>query len=424
MRPLSWRDAVRIVQSSPRILPAGSHYSYGDSSLAPVMLDMRGLNRFLDWDEEENILTVEAGMRLRDALPWLLARKRFFLVTPGTKNITFGGAVASNVHGKDHHERGSFIHSVERLTILHADGSIREYSRKDTGFNHFFASYGLFGIILAVTLRVQSIPGSRILAEHVKTRNLRETLRVLKRMEERLPYTVAWVDTTAPPAERGRGIVMGGKFISGWRSLKRQKRVPFGLPSFVMASRSVIRMLNAAYYGSHASGRRVESVDDFFYPLDSLEGWNKVYGRGFFQYQFAIPWEYAERGVGEALRLLAVYGLGSFVSVLKTTGVEKRRGVFDFTLPGVSFAMDIPLTPRAVNFAREMDQLVLRYGGRVYVTKDSLLSPEVFDRMYAREKRLFARLKKRYDPDWKFVSDQAVRLGLAPREREDTSFEG
>ncbi len=394
------------------ILPAGSHYSYGDSSLAPVILDMRGLKRILAWQPEEDLLTVEAGITLRELLPWLLARRRFFLVTPGTKDITLGGAVASNVHGKDHHVHGSFIHSVQKLTILHANGDIREYDARTPACKHFFASYGLLGSVLAVTLRVQRVPGSRILAEHVKTHSLRETLRVLRRMEETLPYTVAWIDTSARGHMLGRGVVMGGRFIQGRLPLKRPKRVPFGLPGNVMASARIVAGMNQAFYALQPAGKRVESVDTFFYPLDSLLGWNKVYGSGFVQYQFAIPWEHAEQVVARVIQRMHAYRLLSLVSVLKTTGRERMRGVFDFTLPGVSFAIDLALTSRTRRLTRELDEIILTHGGRVYLTKDSLLDAATFKRMYAREVKRFTRLKKQYDPAGKLVSDQAVRLGL------------
>ncbi len=417
IKPASWGEAVRAVREADVILPAGNHYSYGDSSLNRILLDMRGLKRILHWDDEQDLLTVEAGMTLAELLPWLLNRGRFYLITPGTKGITLGGAVASNVHGKDHHVHGSFIHSVEALTILHADGSIRTYTKRDRAFTHFFASYGLLGIILTVTLRVKRIPGTRILAEHVKTRNLRETLRILYRMEASLPYTVAWIDTSARGTALGRGIVMGGRFIPGRLPLKRVKRVPFSLPGWVMASERFMRFANRAYYALQPAGRRVESVDSFFYPLDALRDWNRVYGRGFVQYQFSVPRAHAEAAVSRVIKTMQEYHLLSFVSVLKTTGRERLRGVFDFTQPGVSFAVDIPLTNRTGRLVEELDRIILKHAGRVYLTKDSLLTPEVFKRMYSRETARFKRLKKTYDPTHKLVSDQALRLGLIRGER-------
>jgi decaprenylphospho-beta-D-ribofuranose 2-oxidase len=419
-REVRSEDLVALTRDA--VLSRGLGRSYGDSSLPPpsrpVVAGSTLADRILCFDPESGSLRAEAGFTLA-ALNRIFWPRGFCApVAPGTQFITLGGMVAADVHGKNHHRDGSFGNHVLRLRMRVADGRIVECSREVEPelFRATIGGMGLTGHILEVECRLVRIPSPWIQVESERIRDIDRFIDALKEAGPRWPYTMGWIDCLSRGRAMGRGILAKGRWAEPAEAPrrppgpKRRPRVPFVLPGFVV-NRLSVRAFNALLYASHVPRvrRRVAHPESFFYPLDFVRDWNRLYGpRGFTQYQCVLP-DAAGPGAGRRfLDLLTRRGGASMLCVIKDCGAE-GEGLLSFPRPGISIALDIPVRDDTQSLVDALNELVIAEGGRVYLAKDAFTRAEHFRAM---EPRLpaFTAVRRRWDPEGRIRSAQSVRL--------------
>lgn len=400
--------------------------SYGDSSLASHTIYLKKLNRILKFNPEKGIIQAEAGISFEDLLHFLIPRGFFLPVTPGTKYITLGGAAASDVHGKNHHVDGSFCDHILSMELLKPDGSIikiQPNKKKSEVFRATCAGMGLTGVILSVEFKLKRIETSLITTQSVKAKNIDD---IMQKFEEsdKSPYSVAWIDCLARGNKLGRSILMTGDHTSFGRlhDMKKERagflrynakpklNVPFNIPSFVLNPLS-IKAFNFLYYHKGKNARRpfLSKIDPFFYPLDSINNWNRMYGgRGFVQYQFVLPEKNSRDGMVQILEKISASGYGSFLAVLKKFG-NGNSNYLSFPSPGYTLALDFPVKKKVFHLLNTLDDLVQKHGGHLYLTKDSRMSREFFQGTQKNLKK-FLEIKKEIDKEEVFASEQYKRL--------------
>jgi decaprenylphospho-beta-D-ribofuranose 2-oxidase len=423
------RDCLAQPQSGGMIA-RGLGRSYGDSATlenGAVVLSER-LNRFVAFDQQSGLLTCEAGVTFADVLETFVPRGYFLPVTPGTKYVTIGGAIAADIHGKNHHRQGSFGNFVESFDLWTGRNELWHCSRTENAdvFWATIGGMGLTGYIVTATFRLIPIETSTMRVDRRRVANLNELLQQLAELDDRTTYSVAWVDCLATGEKLGRSVVFSGEHarqgeLPADRAanplfLLRRKRisVPFFFPAFAL-NRFSVAAFNELYYRAHPMrADMLVPLDSFFYPLDAIGQWNRIYGRrGFVQYQALLPIESSREGVTELLEAIAQSRQASFLAVLKRTG-DADDGMLSFCKPGITLALDLPNTGAALrDLARQLDAIVLDHGGRIYLAKDALTTSAAVSRMYPRLDE-FRQVKARIDPEKKFVSAQARRLGLVP----------
>lgn len=392
-----WRDDLpplfdNLRQQFTTTLAYGNGRSYGDSCLAASqhVLHTRELNRFLAIDWHTGVLQAEAGVTLAEILQLAVPHGWFLPVTPGTQFVTLGGAIANDVHGKNHHIRGTFGAHVSKFCLLRSDQAAQICSpSENTGlFNATIGGLGLTGIISWVELQLMPIKSSQILSGSTRFNNLAEFFQLASIHDSQHEYTVAWIDCAARGKSAGRGIFMfgdhaqdGGLHVSN----KTKFSVPLTSPVSLINPLS-LQLFNQLYFHKHPTKQQQSSVpfEPFFYPLDSIYHWNRIYGkRGFQQYQCVIPEQQAERAINELLTRVAQQGSGSFLSVLKRCGNITSPGLLSFPIPGVSLALDFPHHPKLyAELFKQMDTIVREAGGRLYPAKDAHMSAEDFQLFY------------------------------------------
>lgn len=405
----------RALEGGP-LIAYGQGRSYGDSPLGPRVLLSAPLNKFLGFDESTGALDVQAGVSLDEILRVFVPRGWFLTVTPGTKFISVGGAIASDVHGKNHHAAGCFSACVDHLDLMLASGEIRRCSLTENAslFHATCGGMGLTGIILSARLRLKRIPSAFIEQTVYKCPNLDA---VLERYEasHAEPYSVAWIDCITTGRHLGRSVLSVGRFAPEGPLLPH--RPPrFTLPAsppFSLIKRAGVKAACAILYGKEfrrVSQRRVH-YEPFFYPLDAIQHWNRAYGKaGFTQYQFVLPKEAGPKGLRRILAHIAQSGMGSFLAVLKVTG-EPNANLLSFPLKGYTLAVDFAHQRGLFELLDELDAMVGDFGGRVYLTKDCRLSEAAFKRGYPRWKE-FEEERAKVGAIGRFASLQSQRLGL------------
>jgi len=404
-------------------LSRGMGRSYGDSSLPASADDIVACStladRMLAFDPDSGVLRAEAGLKLVSLNNWSLPRGWFTPVTPGTHFVTLGGMVAADVHGKNHHRNGSFGAHVTALKLRVADGSIVECSddQQRELFRATLGGMGLTGHILEVEVRLQAIPSPWIWAESQRFDDLDTLIDSLKRAGEEWPYTVCWVDCLATGGRLGRGILMRGRWAEPREAPAAPPRpkaafaVPFMMPNGLLMPWAV-KAFNGLYYALHGrrTHRGVQHPEWFFYPLDVVGEWNRLYGRhGFTQYQCVLPIEHDPSLPRRFLRHLSARGGTAYLCVMKDCGAQ-GKGLLSFPKPGISFALDIPYHGAPTQALIDaLDDVVVESGGRIYLAKDALTRAEKFRRMEPRLEA-FQRIRQRWDPDGRLRSAQSVRI--------------
>jgi FAD/FMN-containing dehydrogenase len=401
----AWRDEpLPLPRDRRTVLPRGLGRSYGDSCLneGNALLLTRSLNRFIAFDREQGLLRCEAGVSLAEILRLIVPQGWFLPVTPGTKFITVGGAIANDIHGKNHHAAGNFGNHVTRFELLRSDGSRRVCSRTENTdwFRATIGGLGLTGLITWAEFRLQPVANAAIAQETVKYRDLEEFFRLSEESTRDYAYTVAWIDCLARGRDLGRGLFTRGNHAPAQADAPLHLRepaplsVPMYAPNFTLNSLTV-RAFNFAYYGKQQTRvkRAITHYDPFFYPLDAIHHWNRVYGRrGFLQYQCVVP--YKQDGGAVMRKLLETISdarAGTFLVVLKTFGDKPGEGMLSFPRPGVTLALDFPNQGSNIfRLLNRLDEITGQAGGLVYPAKDARMSPTSFAAFYP-QYREFAR---------------------------------
>ena len=341
------------------------------------------LNFFVEFDKNEGILTCQSGVLLSDILDLIVPYGWFLPVTPGTKFITLGGAIASNVHGKNHHKEGAFSNHVLEIGLLNADGEINVSRESEPDlFNLTCGGMGLTGIILRAKIKLKAIETSYIEMKSIKASNLEEAFRLFDTHKE-CTYSMAWIDTLSRGKGLGRSIIMLGEHTKAAEVNKKCKlkvrnkslfKVPIFFPGWIL-NRLFMKIFNVCYYNKQIKKEVIKNVhyDGFFYPLDSIIQWNKMYGKsGFIQYQVVFPMDKSYDGIVELLSRSSSSVFGSFLSVLKLMGPEDN--LVSFPMEGYTLAMDFPIREGLFEFLDELDEIVLKHGGRNYLSKDARMT--------------------------------------------------
>jgi len=408
---------------SDGVIARGNGRCYGDASLAPNTVSTLKYNKILSFDTERGLFECQAGITLDQVLDVIVPKGWFLPVTPGTKLITVGGAVASDVHGKNHHVDGSFSAHVTEMDVRLADGSTLTCSQQQHP-DLFWATcggMGLTGIITRVVFDLKKIETSYIKQKQVKARNLEELIRLFDEYKD-YTYSVAWIDCLKKGRGFGRSILILGEHAkledldarkkADPLQLPKKKQItfPFNLPSFVL-NQFTVKAFNFLYYGKNLRRElnNVVSYEPFFYPLDAILHWNRGYGKkGFVQYQFVLPLE-SKQGLVEILQRISDAGLGSFLAVLKVFG--HQDDLISFPKEGYTLALDFPVRKGLFEFLDKLDAIVLRYGGRLYLSKDARMKPEIFWQGYPTAQK-FQDVIKKYNPKFSINSIQAQRLNI------------
>jgi len=397
------------------VIAQGLLRSYGDSALSERAITTSSFNRFLSFQPETGMLTCESGVSLSDILDVFLPRGWFLPVTPGTKFVTIGGAIASDVHGKNHHKSGSFCNHVSSIDIMLPSGEVLTCTHQTNAdlFRATCGGMGLTGVILRATLRLDPVNSAYIDQETVKARDLAHIMELFESSMD-WTYSMAWIDCLSSGSSLGRSIMMRGEHSNeGPVNIppKRKLSVPMNFPGFVLNNLSV-RAFNMLYYAKAPSGtaRGTVDYDSFFYPLDAINNWNRIYGkRGFTQYQFVLPHEASGEGMNRILGKIAASGMGSFLAVLKLFGEQK--GLMSFPMEGYTLALDFPMKRGLLELLDELDRMVLDYGGRLYLTKDARMSAATLRASYKGLDE-FLSLRGKYDPGGRLSSLQSRRLEI------------
>lgn len=407
------------------VTPRGLGRSYADQATNErgFVVPYTDHKRFLSFDERSGKLECEAGLSLYEIIQVLGPRGFFPMITPGTKFVTVGGAIANDVHGKAHHVDGSFKRCVDSFDILLAGGRVVTASRKSHSdlFHACFGGLGLLGLILRARLRLRKIETTYFKQQSFRAGSLDEMLDLIDEKDQEFPYSVAWVDPLARGKKLGKGVLTVGDHaslddlpaklareplkITGMPGLN----LPFFLPAFALNG-ITLRILNRVIDFVQSHSGQFAHYDKFFYPLDAINNWNRGYGkRGFTQYQFVVPVEGARSVIRNILEEISTGGCLPFLNVLKKFG--KGEGLLSFPFPGYTFAIDFPISRKLFPFLKRLDSLVLDAGGRIYAGKDATLDAQSFAEMYPELKK-WKKIKKKYDPHNRFQSDIGRRLGL------------
>jgi decaprenylphospho-beta-D-ribofuranose 2-oxidase len=400
--------------------------SYGDAALndhAGVIWHIL-LNRFLSFDGSSGVLECEGGVGLAEIIQYFLPRGWFLPVTPGTKFVTVGGAIAADVHGKNHHKDGSFSNFVRDFRLLIPGGEILQCSPGDNAevFWATMGGMGLTGIVLSARLQLRRVESAYVWVDFQKAQNLREALATMEESDECYQYSVAWIDGLGRGEALGRSILMRGNHAAA-ADLPKPVRNPlaahvgfqwnllFDFPSATL-NRFTVKGFNSAYYGLHRNlTRQLVSFEKFFYPLDAILHWNRMYGRrGFVQYQIALPQASGREGLQAILDRMARSGRASFLAVLKRFG-KAGPGLLSFPLRGYTLALDIPVARGLLPFLRELDRMTLDHGGRIYLAKDAALHADDFAAMYP-QLEPFRAMQRKLDPEGLLSSSLARRLAI------------
>jgi FAD/FMN-containing dehydrogenase len=408
VRPERLRELPELIADHGSCVARGLGRSYGDASFnsdGDTIL-MERIDRFIGFDESSGVLECESGVTIGDVIKYFVPQGYLPPVIPGTKHVTLGGALASDIHGKNHHKDGSFSRQVVDFKLLTASGEVVTCSREENA-DLFWATaggMGLTGIIMSLRMKLLPVESGYVSVDIDRTNDLDRTLELFHESDERYKYSVAWVDGLASGASLGRSVLMRGNPApaDGRRGLDVKKRMSLSVPGLFpgrLLNRMSVKAFNALY--------------PFFFPLDAAHDWNRLYGRrGFIQYQCAIPYEGGRDGLVEILDLVRTETAGSFLTVLKRFGPVEDGQLLSFPIPGYTLAMDIPWRGKEIeSILNDIDEVVMKRGGRVYLTKDARMTARSLRRMYPRL-RTWSEIKSRFDPKDRFASDLGHRLEL------------
>ena len=394
----------------------GSGLSYGDSALAGNVISSLGLKHICEIGPASGVLRCSAGLNLREILREVVSEGWILPVLPGTALVSVGGAVAADIHGKNHHRHGSFCEHVRELTLMLANGEVVrcDPERNPDLFQATCGGMGLTGIVLEAELQLAPITSSTMTGRSLPAANRAECFELLE-AHEQAHYSVAWLDCLKRGPGMGRGMIYLAEHEVEGELRYRARRalgVPFTTPG-MMLNRHSLSVFNTAYYRwqTFRAGHSSPGLDRYFFPLDRIRNWNRLYGdTGFLQYQFVLPLEAAREGIAAVLRKVSDAGKGSFLSVLKKMGPANGNPL-SFPIGGYTLALDFRREASLFPLLEQLDAIVLDHGGRIYLAKDARMSETVFKAGYPHWERFLA-IKQQVDPNMRFRSAQSDRIGL------------
>jgi decaprenylphospho-beta-D-ribofuranose 2-oxidase len=411
------------------LIARGAGRAYGDAALndGNRVADIQRLNRMLAFDSETALLRCEAGVTIAEIIEVFLPRGFFPPVTPGTRFVTLGGSIAADVHGKNHHRDSSLASHVTNFDLMLATGEILRCSREENS-DLFWATVGgmgLTGVIVEVELRLRPVESGYFNGELIRASNIDAAIEAFERTDSEYGYSVAWIDCASGKSSLGRSVLNVGNFATLATLPENLAQdplnvtppiipsVPFDLPGFTLNALTV-KAFNAVIYMLHRDTRARTIFDwqSFFYPLDSIRSWNRIYGkRGFVQYQCVWPLAESRAGLVELLEAISKSRRASFLAVLKKFGAQD--GMLSFPMPGYTLALDFPVNDTLLEFLETLDAMVLKRGGRVYLAKDARMRAETFRAMYPNFAR-WRQAKALADPNNRFSSNLSRRLAMDP----------
>ena len=403
-----------IISKDLKFIPSGNYRSYGDSAFAENIINSKNFNSIIAFDKSKGILNAQAGITLKEILEHIIPCGWFLGVTPGTKFSTLGGVIASDVHGKNHHMNGCFSEYIKNLVIMLPDGSILDITKDHELFKASCGGMGLTGIILSATIKLIKIRSTNINQTTIKTKNLRETFEVFEQYNNER-YSVAWFDGFSRGRNFGRSIVQIGDFADdGQLEFKNKviKNIPFNFLSYFI-TKYQIRFFNYFYYLLTTNNQDKTKVyfDKFFYPLDKFSNWNKIYGKdGLIQYQFILPFEKSFDGILDLFKIIQKNNIYPYLAVLKLYG-KKNDNYLSFPIKGYSLALDFKSDQKTLSMLNDLDKIIIKYGGRIYLTKDGRLNQSNFKQMYPNVET-FINLRKKYGCEKRIQSCQSIRVGI------------
>lgn len=410
--------------SSTNAIARGNGRSYGDSAISKNnTISMKKFNRILNFNDKTGLLVTESGVLLSEIIDTFLPRGWFPKVTPGSKFVTVGGMVACDVHGKNHHKEGSFGSYIEWIDVITSNGDIKRCSKYNNSdfFNWTIGGMGLTGVILNIAFYLRPVETSWIKQKIISAKNFKNVIEIFEKNLD-TTYSVAWIDCLSKGNKLGRSLVILGEHaaVSDLNlkiknkpletKVKKKIRIPFNFPSFILNS-FTMKIFNSIYYffGKKNVDEKLIDYDTFFYPLDHLLDWNKIYGkRGFAQFQCVIPLKNALPGIGELLDTISQSKSNSFLTVLKRFG--KQDGNISFPMEGYTLTLDFPINKKNIKLMKQLDEITLKHKGRFYLAKDSRVDKNIFKLSDSRLKK-FSEFRSS-DMKKVFSSSQSERLDL------------
>lgn len=413
--PRSAAECRTAVDQHATLIARGMGRSYGDSANAGTVLQTHYCDHFIAFDSATGLLSVEAGTTLREILKIIVHQGWFLPVTPGTSFVTVGGAIASDVHGKNHHLAGTFGQHVVSMVLLLGTGEVVQTSptKLPDLFHATCGGMGLTGVILTATLQLMPIRSAAIIQNTIKAKCLESACEAFEENRD-ATYSVAWIDCLATGKSLGRSVLMVGRHADEGAltlNFREPLNMPFYAPPAVL-NKVTMRAFNGVYFAG-AAHNRTERVPllSYFYPLDKIGGWNRLYGRrGFLQYQFVLPKANGVVNMRTILSKIAQSGAGSFLAVLKQFG-PANRNYLSFPIEGYTLALDFKMCRSIINLLRGFDELVTDMGGRIYLAKDAIMQEQPFKASYTRWQE-FESIRQKYGAIGRFSSAQSRRLGL------------
>lgn len=422
-KPKTIKELQKLIKNKP-LIARGNGRSYGDSSYNQSnTLEMLEFNRLLYFNNKSGLVIAESGVLLEEIINIFLPKGWFPFVTPGSKYVTIGGMVAADVHGKNHYKDGSFSNYIKWIEIINHEGKIIKCSRKKNIklFNWTIGGMGLTGIILKIAFFLKPLNSSWIKQKTYVSNNIAKTIEIFE-SKINSTYLVAWIDTCAKGNSLGRSLITIGEHadyndlnLANKKNIfyikkKKKLTIPFYFPKFIFNKFS-IKIFNYMYYLRGKFSKKVKIIDwdTFFYPLDGLLNWNRIYGNnGFAQFQCIIPLSKSKQGIFELLECISKSKSTSYLAVLKRFG--KDKSFFSFPMEGYSLALDFPINNKNLKLMKALDEITIKHEGRFYLAKDSRMKKETFQKSDKRIKD-FKRYRKGKSKN-SFSSSQSKRLGI------------
>lgn len=409
--PTCIEELKEAVISTNTLICRGNGKCYGDSSLAKNVISTLNLKKIISFDEISGEIECEAGVLISDILNKIVPSGFFLPVTPGTKFITIGGALASDMHGKNHPLNGSFSSHVIAFNLMNEKGEINKIVPTDDIFWQTAGGLGATGIIISVHFKLMPIETSFIKQKSIQVRNLTELIRLIS-SDTTSSYIIAWIDFSSIGSNLGRSVLTTGEHALNndvEQSLKNKLpthgnskyNIPINLPSFILNPWS-IRLFNfIVYHKTHFKRDVILHYDDFFFPLDAVTNWNRIYGnKGFIEYQVALPDSVITEGLEKLFKLLKENNITSYLCVIKKFGSNCSNKYLNFPVKGITLALDFKINNQIWSVLDDMDKIVTELGGRVYLTKDARINKKIFHQQY----------QQQIPHSKKFISHQMIRL--------------